>query len=449
MDNNTNFFQNWIDAQTQMTKNWLEVGNKLKDDFSNGKLLNNSDMLNEWMKKSKETFEQWMTNASNLNHANATEANYYEKWLEWQKSSFDNWNKIVQQNWNQMSAAAQQNVNPFFANNQFGNLNDSISQWNNLLTKNFQHIQQFIQNATNKEVFANLLKNNEIYTNLNTMYDNWIQEMKKLSDVKDFQAFINPEHYKQIVDKMFGFDVLENQKKAFAQMQEFWLKNGQNPTELLNQMQNWMNNPTANPFAEFYTTMQKNMNESYAPFLKVLANGKEQEQYDLFMKLSEKLMAYYNKSAELQYHIYNSGYKGLQSLNNEVVEQYKTSKDFASYQEWFQNWISSNEKSFLELFNSDDYSKLQGELLNLELDIRTSYDTITEKMFENFPLILRKDLDEVYLTNYELRKKVRSLDKRIKELENAIKGNVSEVVALEEETTTEAKKVTPTAKAKK
>ena len=294
---------------------------------------------------------------------------------------------------------------------------------------NFRRMQSFITNNTNADVFSNVMKNTDIYNTLQNMYFSWTEQVKKSTDgtQKSMMEMMNMEQFKGIMDKMFGFDTMEAQKNMMAQMQSAYSNMYNQSTQYNNNMMNTSfnnyNGMMAQPMMQFMQNMFKSLNNNFAPFLKVMTPGKEKEQLELNILIMDKLNEYMTKSTALQMHIYSTGTVAMQQVSDLMMADLQEGKEVKTFQEWHQKWSSLMEESYINLFNSDEYSKLQGELLSLDLDIKASYEKMIEMVMEPYPFILRKQMDEVYLTNYELRKRVRNLEKKVSDLE-ASNGNV-------------------------
>jgi len=66
-----------------------------------------------------------------------------------------------------------------------------------------------------------------------------------------------------------------------------------------------------------------------------------------------------------------------------------------------------------ELFGTESFSKLKGEVLNLSMDIKTYFEKQMEKYLEFFPVAKTSELEEVYKTIHDLKKQVKSLEQKL------------------------------------
>jgi polyhydroxyalkanoate synthesis regulator phasin len=171
-------------------------------------------------------------------------------------------------------------------------------------------------------------------------------------------------------------------------------------------------NPDSNVFSMYMRNVM--------PVFRFFNPGKEGELKENTVLLLEKMALYNQKAAELQQHIYVTGAKNWEQFLLEGFEQSKKGVDLGNTQEMFQKWVTKNEEAFTELFKSDAYSKLQGELVDLNLEIRQRNEKIAEEMMQSLPVVLRSEADELYTTIYELRKRLHAVEKQLGETENSL-----------------------------
>ncbi|HEU4718225.1 MAG TPA: poly(R)-hydroxyalkanoic acid synthase subunit PhaE, partial [Bacteroidia bacterium] len=176
------------------------------------------------------------------------------------------------------------------------------------------------------------------------------------------------------------------------------------------------NNPD-NPYNNIFSVYQR----ALSPLVKLFNPGKEAEMNEHIVGMGEKMAVYGQKLAELQQHIYATAAQSWETFVLENYEQVKKGADLSNTQEAFQKWINRNEEVFIGLFRSEEYSKLQGELLDLGLEIRQHAEKAGEIVLQPFPVVLRSEADDLYTTVYELRKRISALEKQQQESETETK----------------------------
>jgi class III poly(R)-hydroxyalkanoic acid synthase PhaE subunit len=123
-------------------------------------------------------------------------------------------------------------------------------------------------------------------------------------------------------------------------------------------------------------------------------------------------MAIFNiKNAELQYMMYQQGNKVMDKLVENITNKVENGTEISSMTALYQEWLNISDKVYVELFESDEYSKLMAEVSALQMKLRKEMDLQTEKMLGGLPVATRSEMDELYKVIYDLKKEVRQLEK--------------------------------------
>jgi BMFP domain-containing protein YqiC len=444
MENTNTFFDTWMDAQTKMTKNWVETNEKLQKTALGGEMLEKgSELYKEWLEKQKSLLNNLMGQqpAATAEGETATEtsenpfgANFFQNWLKTQNETsqkfmdssrtyFDNFFKGQFQ-----AANPWTNVNP--QQNWMGSFNSMFDGMN----KAFAELPKFMNPATSKDAFNSMLKSTELYTKLYDMWQPFLQNMPKGAgvDAESLKKMFDPAGYKEIVDKMFGFAPANNLTELFEQasrnIHNYFHATRQMGDSYLNafgkerDLLEGMMPSGAGYINEMYRGLYNNFRQSMMPFFRLAAPGNEQEQLDTMFDLQEKLVNYSVKQNEMQYLIYTNAGKAWNNVMDLLRTRAEEKKEYANFQEFYAEWSDINEKIFINLFSTEEFSRLQGEVIGLSLDLKKGFETQMEAMLQPFPVVLRSQMEEVYRNNYELRKELRALAKTVKELQNKVEA---------------------------
>jgi len=114
--------------------------------------------------------------------------------------------------------------------------------------------------------------------------------------------------------------------------------------------------------------------------------------------------------------MYVTGLAASEKMIAAIADKVKDGGEFKDFGEFFNLWITVNEKAYAELFQTEDYAKMQGELLEAALNVRTHSFKLTELYLYDLPIALRSEMDDLYKTVYELKKKVRKMEKQLGEV---------------------------------
>jgi BMFP domain-containing protein YqiC len=147
-------------------------------------------------------------------------------------------------------------------------------------------------------------------------------------------------------------------------------------------------------------------------------------------ELTNHMNVYNLKNTQMQYMMYATGMKAMDEVSENLYTRMRNGEDFNSFSNVYQEWLNTNDKHFVTLFETEEYSKLMSEVSALQLGLKKKIENQMEKAFSNLPLINRSEMDELYLT-------IQGLKSRISMLENQIDTETShETIAEVKETKT-------------
>jgi polyhydroxyalkanoate synthase subunit PhaE len=244
-----------------------------------------------------------------------------------------------------------------------------------------------------------------------------------------YKQYMNPAQYKDMMDKYLGF-LPENSRQYMQQMstmmQDSMKQMGMNP-EQYQQMRSMMNNmmPSVNGAEMFggmmngYNNFTNMMTEAYAPFAKMMPASQHTKNFAEWQDIANRMAVYNIKNAELQYMVYTQGSKAIDKLAENVMQKIQGGEEINSMMALYQEWMNLSDKSFVSLFETDEYSKLMAEVSSMQIKLKKDIELQMEKMFVNIPVATRSEMDEMYKTIYDLKKQVRDLEKMVGSEEDA------------------------------
>lgn len=434
MENKT-IFDAWMETNSKFMNNWLTSTQKLQEAVTSGHAIEKgSEIYQEWLNNQSEiakgaaetgkaTFESvysnpFATSGEKNGTANAfNPADFYSQWMNAQQNAM----KQFMDNAKAFSVPFN-NTNDVFANvrNAQEQMMQQTNTWMNQWTAPFTAMSKNINDGTARDAYQNMLNMSNTYFK---MYEVWAPMYKQMTantfNAEQFKELFNTEKFKTLLDKSFEFTSPVQLKELYTQFNNwfevinnynrhaFQSVSGSMPQQMQQLMPFLMFGNTAgntNDIAGFY---QRAMN----PLVRLFAPGKESEMNELYSELLTKIGTYGNKLNELQYLLYNTGTKNFETFAFESYEDVKKGADLSNFQQVFQNWVSKNEEAFLSLYRTEEYSKLQGELLDLGLEIKGIFEKIAESALQPLPVMLRSEADELHKTIYDLKKRLRELEK--------------------------------------
>ena len=129
--------------------------------------------------------------------------------------------------------------------------------------------------------------------------------------------------------------------------------------------------------------------------------------------ISNRLAIYNIKNAELQHMIYTQGVKVMDALAENVAAKVKNGEEVTNMMALYQEWLNLSDKTYVSLFDSEEYSVLMAEVNAMQLKLKKDVEGQVEKMMVGIPVATRSEMDEMYKTIYELKKQVRQLQKMV------------------------------------
>jgi class III poly(R)-hydroxyalkanoic acid synthase PhaE subunit len=148
----------------------------------------------------------------------------------------------------------------------------------------------------------------------------------------------------------------------------------------------------------------------------VPAVGKDREKIELLLRGFDDLSVYLAKNIEYQNMMYTTGLAAFEKVVASTAEKIKAGEEITKFDDFFDLWLKVNEKTYYALFQTEDFSKMQGELLEASLNVRKHFFKLMELYLYDFPIALRSEMDDLYKTVYELKKKVKHLEKQLGEV---------------------------------
>ena len=79
--------------------------------------------------------------------------------------------------------------------------------------------------------------------------------------------------------------------------------------------------------------------------------------------------------------------------------------------EYYQMWLKQLEQHYMELFKSTEYTTALGKVIDAMSDFISARQQIVQDTFKAFGVPVEKDLDELYKDIYQLKKRIRALEK--------------------------------------
>lgn len=345
--------------------------------------------------------------------------NYFETWLKTQEKLFDGF--IENSKRTQQLFLNQQN--PLFSGDA-GGLNNLYSSWTSSVLKSLSEAgngSQFI-----KDNLAKMLGGSNAYMKF---YEVWLPVVKAAQERSlnpdAYKDYLDPSKYKELIDKVFGFDsdanqLMLNQALQFLELlsgsgQQFttpWVEATKASLQAFPQFA--QGHPES--FIKIFHSLFNAFDNTVGKVFHVPPVGKDREKLELILRCFDDLSVYAAKNTEYQHTIYITGLSAMEKVVEKLAEKISAGQEIKQFDEFFDIWIDTSEQSYFKLFQTEEFAQLQGELLDASLNVRAHFFKVMEMHLSDLPIALRSEMDDLYKTVYDLKKTVKKLEKQLTEV---------------------------------
>lgn len=452
MKTNNPIIDNMIDAQSNAMNTWMDSAKKFQSAFASGNPMDSQSVYKDMMEKQAAMFSGMGTNGSNpFMNSNTKPEEFLKNWYNQQMSGMKQMTDFNQSIYNSMVNYGK-NANDY--NSSFSTMNNAwtniYNSWMGTMNTSYDTYSQNINNPFNKDMFKNMFEGGQMYMKVQEMFQPMMSALKNSDFSMDtWKNIYAADNYKKMTEQVFGSffntaslkDVFENSTK---QLQDFFVKNNGLGKEYYAQMQNMsaqfpeMFSGNSEQMKDLYSKMNNVFGKTFEPLLKLANPGKEKENVESTIALLDKVTEYSIKQSELQSQLYKTMQASMETLAKETQEKYKDAQagtfTMPTSTELYAEWVKTNEKMYSELFATDEFSKVKAEALNLSMDVKKHFEKQFENVFEQYPVVFKSEMDEIYKTMHDLRKTVKDLQTKL------AMQNASTVELFEEDKTAKTKK---------
>lgn len=432
MENTTkNLFDSMVETQNKTMNNWIETTQKMQKAVMGGASVDKgSDLYKDWMNNQMNI----LTSATNeikdkaTDTTNTTTHNAQEFYKNWYNNQMNVVKQMMDSNQNFYNSFVNFGKNTSEVNENFTKMNDTLTglynNWQNTINATFNNMMQTIP-GSNQNSFKGMFDGINMYNKMQEIMTPW---MKSLStgnfNAESLKGMMDPNKVKEITEKLFeSFFHYPNMKEmidAYTKNYETYFHNNSNlGKEYMENMRNTFGHMpmlAGGDFAKLtgiYNQFNNMLQTTYGPVMRLIAQSPEKRNVELNIELSDKVAQFTLKQTQLQYLLYTTAQTATEKTIEYFTEKAKNGTEVTSFQNVFAEWVNLTEKVYLDLFNSEAYSKLKGDLLADGMAAKKLMEKQYENYFENTPFIFRTEMDELYKTIHDLKKKVRDLESRL------------------------------------
>ncbi len=427
MKTNNPIIDNLIDTQTETINSWVDSTKKFQTAFASGSISTEGQSIyKEWLDKQMSFLSGVQANFTKQAGANKPEdffKNWYTQQMEQVKKMTD-FNQSLQNSFSSFG----KNPADYAAN--FGTSNQAwtsiYNNWMNTLNSTYDTFSKSMPKGINQDTFKNFFEGSQVYLKLQQFWQPAFEAFKGGNfNAETLKKFYQPEAYKQITEQLFNNQFSNvNMKEVFdasvKNIHEFFSKNNNLSKEYTSAFENiskefpQLVSGDFGKLSELYKNANNIFSKTFEPVLKLAGAGKEKVAIEENIALLDKIAEFSVKQAQMQYHLYATTQKSVESSAKKSFEKFTPeTAQKEGFNEFYNEWVKTNEGLLTELFASEDFSKLKGELLNISMDVKKHFEKQFENVFNVYPVVFRTEVDELYKTIHDLKKQVKTLETRI------------------------------------
>jgi len=148
---------------------------------------------------------------------------------------------------------------------------------------------------------------------------------------------------------------------------------------------------------------------------------------EFVQRVNETLDAYVHYNVALAQYFapfYQSGMHAAEKVFQRLSEFKGKEITPETFREFYRIWWTVNEDVYNQMFGSEEFTKLMGEVLRQGLLFRKQLDDLSDEIIKFTNLPTKQDMDEIYRAIYDLRKEVRWQRRAIRDLEQHVRTTV-------------------------
>lgn len=277
-----------------------------------------------------------------------------------------------------------------------------------------------------KEFLAKTATGSGAYVKL---YEMWLPLFKAIQERSaspdSLKDLLDPARYKETLDRFFGFDPTAASRiteqvgqllETLSGSSQSFIKPWRDATE--KSVKTFPSVMEGHPEAlmKIFHTVFSAFDSTIGRAFHVPAVGKDREKIELLLRSLDDISVCLAAQIEYEHMMYVTGMTAYEKVIATAADKTRKGEEFKTFDEFFDLWIDVNEKAFYALFQTEEFSKKQGELLEASLNVRKHFFKLMELYLYDFPIALRSEMDDLYKTIYDLKKKVKTLEKQIEEV---------------------------------
>jgi class III poly(R)-hydroxyalkanoic acid synthase PhaE subunit len=295
-----------------------------------------------------------------------------------------------------------------------------------------QSMQEFVRRApggVGADTMDKLLQATDVYTRLFSFWQDLFAGMPKERGEQKWLRFTEDmlENYNSVLNAFFAVNLPDSLKELVKSPLEL---SGLYRQVLTNMFKPWLES-SEELQEKFRKTLQgdrqacmdfvKVCTESYqeasSNILQMPVLGLSKETVEKILGSLDSFNKMASSAANFSAAMYQVGYEAMGKLIQNMIELSKNDAAPDSFKDFYKAWWQTNEEAYFNLFKTESFSKILGEMVDAAASFKKRYDDLLmETVSGSLPVVTNREFDNLSKAVYDLKKALRIQAKRIEEI---------------------------------
>ncbi|MFH1229877.1 MAG: poly(R)-hydroxyalkanoic acid synthase subunit PhaE [Planctomycetota bacterium] len=202
---------------------------------------------------------------------------------------------------------------------------------------------------------------------------------------------------------------LENFTQFYAQNYQPFIDNWKKVSEGMDDI--IKGKPDPSKYKEFYNSLIGGYESAFGKFIKMPMIGPSRQVLDKIHKSIDSFIKYCGAIVDFSLVLYSPGKESIEELSKKASYILKGEISQEKYKEFYEMLIKTFEDRFYQLFKTPAFSEVLKTTLEASMEFRKDHFAVVEEILKSTPIITRSEMNDVYQELYNLKKKVKELEK--------------------------------------
>lgn len=199
---------------------------------------------------------------------------------------------------------------------------------------------------------------------------------------------------------------------AYMELQRDWMERTSKAGEKAMSYQELMDEDAFRIFREIYEN-------EFSKFLNVPSLGLTRFYQERLNRVLDKYTVFQTALGEFIYKFYTPLEKASTAMQQELQELTRKGEAPSDFDGYYSRWVKVLEEHYFELLTSQEYLETLDHLVQKWLSFKSSREDLWQDILKHVPVPTNKEMDELYKDIYQMKKTIKTLTKKVAELESA------------------------------